>query len=68
MTLVTKKMLNEKEAARYIGMSTGFLALARCQGNYGNRTPGPPFYKIGRRVRYHIDDLDNWLERHRCEG
>jgi len=34
-------------------------------GDRGNRTPGPPFIKIGRSVRYLVSDLDEWLEQHR---
>ena len=56
------KLINEKETAQYIGMSTAFLRQARCDGQIGNRTPGPPYYKIGRAVRYSIEDLDRWLE------
>jgi predicted DNA-binding transcriptional regulator AlpA len=32
-----------------------------------NRTPGPPFVKVGRAVRYLVEDLDAWLERYRQE-
>jgi predicted DNA-binding transcriptional regulator AlpA len=31
-------------------------------GNRENRTPAPPFIKIGRAVRYLREDLDAWLE------
>jgi predicted DNA-binding transcriptional regulator AlpA len=32
------------------------------EGNRGNRTPAPPFIKIGRSVRYLKEDLDSWLD------
>ena len=32
-----------------------------------NRSPGPKFVKIGRSVRYLIEDLDYWLEAHRVK-
>ena len=60
-------MLTDVEAARYIGMSVAFLRLSRCEGTYGNRTPGPPYYKIGRSVRYKLEDLDAWLQKHRVK-
>ncbi len=55
------KALTELEAASYIGMSRSFLAQARMEGNRENRTPAPPFIKIGRSVRYLREDLDQWL-------
>lgn len=55
------KALTELEAAKYIGMSRSFLAQARMDGVRDNRTPAPPFIKIGRSVRYLREDLDNWL-------
>lgn len=60
-----KRGLSEKAAAQYIGMSRSFLRQARMDGKRRNRTPGPPFSKVGRRVLYLLDDLDAWLEEHR---
>ncbi len=57
--------LTEKEAARYITMSTSYLRKARIDGDLQHRTPGPPFVKIGRAVRYLKADLDGWLAEHR---
>ncbi len=62
------RALSEMEAARYIGMSRSFLAQSRMEGHRDNRTPAPPFIKIGRSVRYLRDDLDHWLNQfHRLE-
>ncbi len=64
-----RRCLTEKEVASYIGMSRSFLRQARMHGKRRNRTPGPPFIKIGRKVLYLEDDLDAWLEAHRqAEG
>lgn len=60
--------MNEKQAAEYIGMSRSFLAIARMDGTREGRTPGPPFVKVGRRVLYLKEDLDNWLLSHRVDG
>lgn len=60
-----KRALSEIEAAIYIKMSRSFLRQDRMNGIRHNRTPGPPFIKIGRTVRYLKDDLDQWLESHR---
>ena len=32
---------------------------------HGDYTPGPPFMKIGRAVRYLVVDVDRWLSMHR---
>jgi len=62
---IRRRGLSEAEAADYIGMSRSFLRQARMHGKRVNRTPGPPFTKIGRKVLYLKDDLDAWLEAHR---
>ncbi len=62
---VRRRGRSEAEAADYIGMSRSFLRQARMDGKRLNRTPGPPFTKIGRKVLYLKDDLDAWLEAHR---
>lgn len=58
-----KRAFTEKEASQYIGMSRSFLRQARMEGSRVNRTPAPNFIKIGRSVRYMIEDLDQWLDR-----
>ena len=57
-----QRALTELEAASYIGMSRSYLAQARMDGQRANRTPAPPFIKIGRSVRYLREDLDRWLD------
>lgn len=53
--------MNEAEAARYIGMSRGWLRLGRSRGNPDT----PPYVKVSRAVRYLRADLDRWIaERH----
>jgi hypothetical protein len=60
-----KEILTEKEAAIYIGMSCSYLNQDRTNGYRKGRTPGPPYLKLGRSVRYHIRDLDEWLNKNR---
>ncbi len=62
-----KRAYTTVEAARYIAMSESFLRQVRIEGDRESRTPGPPFIKIGRAVRYLKQDLDAWLERHNAE-
>jgi hypothetical protein len=62
-----KQAFTEREAAHYIGMSRSFLRQSRQDGVRANRTPGPPFVKVGRAIRYLVMDLDQWLLQHRQE-
>lgn len=60
--LLNKRVLKDKEASRYIGMSESWLRHGRIEGSRSDHIPRPPFIKIGRSVRYLIEDLDAWLE------
>ena len=59
------EVLTEIDAAKYIGMSRSFLRQDRMNGFRERRTRGPVFIRIGRQIRYHLVDLDAWLEEHR---
>jgi predicted DNA-binding transcriptional regulator AlpA len=65
---VTARSVTESEAAHYVGMSQSYLRQSRMYGDRENRTPGPRFLKIGRSVRYLVDDLDAWLEQFRPDN
>ena len=65
--MATRELLSEESAAAVIGMSVSFLRMARLRGNVGGRTPGPPFYKIGKSVRYDRADLDAFLAARRVD-
>ena len=65
--MTQQRLITEREAARYIGMSPSFLAKSRMNGTLPRHTPGPPFLKIGRSVRYDVRELDAWLDEHRCD-
>lgn len=60
-----ERLINEAEAARYIGMSRAFLRRTRMEGALPRRTAGPPFVRIGRAIRYAVDDLDVFIDQHR---
>ena len=62
------RSMTELEAARYVRMSQSYLRQSRMDGDRENRTPGPRFLKIGRSVRYLVDDLDAWLEQFRRDN
>lgn len=50
--------LNTRDAAAYLGLKPGTLAVWRCQ----NR--GPAYHKIGRRVLYDFNDLEAYASAH----
>ncbi len=54
------RRLTEKQAARYLGGSDLPASTLRYWRHVGQ---GPLFYKIGRHVRYDIQDLDLFLAR-----
>lgn len=56
--------LSELEAARYIGMSAGWLKKSRTK-RFRHRADAPPFVRAGaRRIVYRRKDLDAWLALH----
>ena len=49
-------LLTAKQAARYLCISTKWLANQRWQGT------GPKFIRVGGAVRYRVSDLEQFLE------
>lgn len=49
-------LLDEKQAAEHLTLSPGTLQVWRSTGRYAL-----PFIKVGRNVRYRLDDLNAWL-------
>lgn len=66
-TATKPRLLPDMKAADYIGMSVAFLRADRYRGHVGGRTPGPAFIRLGRAVRYRIEDLDLWLAEQRVD-
>ena len=65
MSYQAQNALTERQAAHYLSMSRSFLRQGRMNGDRENRTPTPPYLKIGRSVRYLKEDLDTWLDQFR---
>lgn len=51
-----KRWLNVEQAAEYVGLGQSTLNKMRVYGD------GPKFAKLGKSVRYAIDELDRWME------
>ncbi len=60
-------LVDERAAAAHLGVSVACLRADRCRGHVGGRTPGPPWYRVGRAVRYDIADLEQWLATRRVD-
>jgi hypothetical protein len=54
-------LMNETEAAAFIGASPSQMRLARFFGEMWVGVPGPIFIRAGRAIRYHRSDLEIWL-------
>lgn len=59
MKIDDKDMLKEKQAGKIMNVSDSTMQKHRHQGR------GCPYYKIGRAVRYKMEDIQAYLEKHR---
>ncbi len=50
-------LVDEKAAAEILDTTPGTLSVWRSTGRYAL-----PFVKIGRKVRYRVSDLEQWIE------
>ena len=56
MPTAKTELLTTEQAAEWLGVTEGTLKVWRCQKRYSI-----PFIKVGGRVRYNPQDLENWL-------
>lgn len=56
-TTIEGRLLRPADMAARIGVPVGTLANWRCDGR------GPRYLKVGRHVRYRVEDLEAWLDR-----
>ena len=54
-------LLNNTEAAKYLGVSPGMLRLSRHTGELFKGVPAPKFMKLGNAVRYPRPNLELWV-------
>jgi len=66
--LSESKLLKEVDAAKYLSCSPNTLRKQRSDGERENHIPIVPFIKLGKMIRYSIDDLDSYIEQHRVQG
>lgn len=56
---VPADLVDTRQAAELTGFSARTLCKWRCE-----RTDGPRYWKIGRRVRYSASELSEWMDSH----
>jgi excisionase family DNA binding protein len=54
--LGNENALNERQAAKYLGISPGTLRLWRAEGS------SPRYFRAGKLVRFRVSDLNEWIE------
>lgn len=60
-----QELINERDAARFLGLSPATLMKQRSQGERAGHLPLVPYCKLGNRcIRYRISDLRAYAERH----
>ena len=59
---IPRAWLNEEETAMYLSLSIHLLRKWRSQGG------GPEYYRIGSRILYRVEVLNEWVEVHRVKG
>ena len=63
---VAPKLLNERDAARYIGKSVSFLRTCRYKTKQGEIDAGPRYVRLRSKfILYPVKELDDWLNRNR---
>lgn len=62
ITAQSTSYLSTIEAARLTGLSPAWFERSRWAGG------GPPFVKVGRAVRYPLDELHSWMRQRLCRS
>jgi hypothetical protein len=63
---IAPRMLNERDAAKYIGRSVSFLRTCRYKAKRGGMDPGPKYVRYSNKlIFYPVEELDGWLSRNR---
>jgi predicted DNA-binding transcriptional regulator AlpA len=57
-----RPLVPDTEAAKILGLEVGTLRNKRSAG-----LPGPPFVRLGRSIRYDLDDIEAYIAAHRVD-
>jgi len=59
---MTGRYLSSKEVADQLGLHNDTLKAWRA------RDEGPPYFRMGRAIRYRPEEVEKWLEEKRVDG
>jgi len=62
--IIPARLLDTKSAAAYLSVSAEYLKRARTTGSSENGGKSPKFIKIGRSVKYLLEDLNAFIDSH----
>lgn len=62
MTILNKRLFSTQDAAAYLDMSEEYLRRARIKGRSGSGAIAPKFIKVGRSVKYPLEELDAFID------
>jgi predicted DNA-binding transcriptional regulator AlpA len=62
MAELTQRLLKSKELAELLGFQESTLRQWRTEGI------GPPYFRLGNRVRYDSDRVRLWVDAHQVDG
>ena len=62
------QLLTEKETARLLAVSPGTLRVQRCVGATAKGLPMVPYLRIGRAIRYRLQDIQQFIDGHDMFG
>jgi hypothetical protein len=65
-SITDERLITEEAAGVYLGGSEKPYAEVTLRA-WRREKKGPPFFRIGRSIRYSTRDLDAWLAKHRVE-
>lgn len=62
---IQPQLLTTEQAAQFLGVSAITLRKLRCKGKLRTNIPPVPFIELGRTIRYDVDDLREYIMKHR---
>lgn len=64
---IIKRLLNTKETAQYLGLSESLLRQGRMHEQKKNLCLTPSYIKMGKTVRYDLNDLEAFIQKNRVQ-
>ena len=62
-----QQTVTEVGASEITGLSVSWHRQARSKSKRPDAIEGPPYIKYGKAVRYNVEDLHVWMQKHRID-